>query len=111
PRLPLPMNPSSSALIAALSAIVGEERVKSDADSLSTYGKDWTRVYDPRPTAIVFPASIEEVQALVKYANEHGVALVPSGGRTGLSGGAVAASGEVVVAFDRMNRILDFSPV
>lgn len=105
------MNPSSSALIAALSAIVGEERVKSDADSLSTYGKDWTRVYDPRPTAIVFPASIEEVQALVKYANEHGVALVPSGGRTGLSGGAVAASGEVVVAFDRMNRILDFSPV
>src|SRR5690606_20604749 len=60
---------------------------------------------------IVFPASIEEVQALVKYANEHGVALVPSGGRTGLSGGAVAASGEVVVAFDRMNRILDFSPI
>src|SRR5690606_9697225 len=55
--------------------------------------------------------SRDEVQELGRSATEHGVALVPSGGRTGLSGGAVAASGEVVVAFDRMNRILDFSPV
>jgi len=105
------MNPSSSSLVAALSAIVGDDRVKSDADSLATYGKDWTRAYEPRPAAIVFPASIDEVQALVRYANEQRVALVPSGGRTGLSGGAVATNGEVVVAFDRMNRILDFNPI
>ena len=36
---------------------------------------------------------------------------MPSGGRTGLSGGAVAAQGEVVVSFDRMRRVLDFDPV
>ena len=35
--------------------------------------------------------------------------LVPSGGRTGLSGGAVASQGEIVVSFDRMNKILDFN--
>ena len=35
---------------------------------------------------------------------------MPSGGRTGLSGGAVAANGEIVVSFDRMNRILEFDP-
>ena len=35
--------------------------------------------------------------------------LVPSGGRTGLSGGAVASNSEVVVSFDRMNKILDYS--
>jgi len=56
----------------------------------------------------VFPRSADEVQALVRKAGEAGTALVPSGGRTGLSGGAVAANGEVVVSFDKMNRILDF---
>ena len=55
------------------------------------------------------PASIEAVQAIVKLANELKFALVPSGGRTGLSGGAVAENGEVVIAFDRMNQILEFN--
>src|SRR5699024_4761489 len=43
---------------------------------------------------------------IVRWANQHKVALVPSGGRTGLSAGAVAANGEVVVSFDNMNQIL-----
>ena len=57
----------------------------------------------------MFPRTTEQVQALVRFANEHRVGLVPSGGRTGLSAGAVAANGEIVVAFDCMNRILDFN--
>lgn len=105
------MSLSQQALEAALADVVGAERVKTDGDSCQTFGKDWTRVFDPKPSAIVFPGNTAEVQALVKLANEHGFALVPSGGRTGLSGGAVASNGEVVVAFDRMNRILDFNPV
>lgn len=52
---------------------------------------------------------MEQVQAIVRWANTHKVALVPSGGRTGLSAGAVAANGEVVVAFDYMNQILGFN--
>ena len=104
------MNHSQAELIAALSAIIGEDKVKADAESLSTFGKDWTKVYEPHPSAIVFPSSIEQVQEVVRYANAHQVALVPSGGRTGLSGGAVASMGEVVVAFDRMNKILEFDP-
>ena len=59
---------------------------------------------------MVFPETIDEVVAVTKLANEEGLALVPSGGRTGLSGGAVASNGEVVVSFDRMNRILEFNP-
>lgn len=99
------------ALHDALAGIVGAERVMTDPDSLQRFGRDWTRFSDPAPSAIVFPGSTEDVQALVRWAAEQGVALVPSGGRTGLSGGAVAANAEVVVAFDRMNRILDFSAV
>ncbi len=92
-----------------LKAIVGDDKVKTDADSLETFGKDWTKIYPPNPVAIVFPKTTEQVQAIVKFANEHQVALVPSGGRTGLSAGAVAANGEVVVAFDYMNSISDFN--
>ena len=100
---------SQAELEAQLGAIVGADKVKTDADSLETFGKDWTKIYPPKPAAIVFPKTTEQVQAIVKLANEHQVALVPSGGRTGLSAGAVAANGEVVVAFDHMNQISDFN--
>lgn len=92
-----------------LIAIVGADKVKTDADSLETFGKDWTKIYPPNPSVIVFPKTTSQVQAIVKFANEHQIALVPSGGRTGLSAGAVAANGEVVVAFDYMNGISDFN--
>ena len=100
---------SQAELEIQLKTIVGEDKVKTDADSLETFGKDWTKIYPPNPAAIVFPKTTEHVQAIVKFANEHQVALVPSGGRTGLSAGAVAANGEVVVSFDYMNSITDFN--
>ncbi len=98
-------------LLERLHALVDPGRVLVDDESLRHYGKDWTELYEPAPSAIVFPKSTEQVQALVRFANEHHVGLVPSGGRTGLSAGAVAAHGEVVVAFDSMNEILEFSSV
>ncbi len=99
------------ALIDALQAIVGKDKVKLGEDDLRVFGKDWTTVYPPNPSVIVFPATTEQVQALVRLANEQSLALVPSGGRTGLSGGAMASNGEIVVAFDAMNRISDFDGV
>ena len=86
-------------------------QVLDDAANLKEYGKDWTKHLDPRPSAIVFPKSTEDVKKLVLWARENKVALVPSGGRTGLSGAAVALNGEVVVSFQKMNRILDFDPM
>ncbi|CAM3764422.1 FAD-binding oxidoreductase [Pseudomonas wadenswilerensis] len=97
------------ALIDELMTLVEPGKVLTDAASLEAYGKDWTKHFAPAPSAIVFPKSIEQVQAIVRWANQHKVALVPSGGRTGLSAAAVAANGEVVVAFDYMNQILDFN--
>lgn len=97
------------ALIDELKTLVEPGKVLTDADSLNTYGKDWTKHYAPAPSAIVFPKSVDQVQAIVRWANERKVALVPSGGRTGLSAAAVAAHGEVVVSFDYMNQILEFN--
>lgn len=96
-------------IVAALIEAVGEGKVKSDHETLNSHGRDWTRLYQPKPLAIVFPRTTEDVQAIVQLANQLEFALVPSGGRTGLSGGAVADNGEVVVSFDYMNQILDFS--
>ena len=97
------------AVIEELMTLVDPGKVLTDAASLEAYGKDWTKHYPPAPSAIVFPKTVEQVQAIVRWANAHKVALVPSGGRTGLSAGAVAANGEVVVSFDYMNQILGFN--
>ena len=75
------------------------------------WGTDWTRSFDIAPQAVVFPEHIDELVALVKLAREQSLELVPSGGRTGLSGGAVASNNEVVVSFDRMNQIHGFNRI
>ena len=100
---------TTPAQIEELKTLVEPGKVLTDADSLEAYGKDWTKHFAPAPSAIVFPKSIEQVQAIVRWANAHKIALVPSGGRTGLSAAAVAANGEVVVSFDYMNRIVEFN--
>ena len=97
---------SSIDIIQELSAVVTPEQVAVDPSSLETYGRDWTRFTPPAPTAIVFPRDTADVVAVVECARRCQFALVPSGGRTGLSGGACAANGEVVVSMDKMNDIL-----
>ena len=99
---------SSIDIIQELSAVLAPEQVAVDPASLETYGQDWTRFTPPAPTAIVFPRDTADVVAVVESARRCQFALVPSGGRTGLSGGACAANGEVVVSMDKMNAI---SPV
>ncbi|WLF83289.1 FAD-binding oxidoreductase [Moraxella sp. ZY210820] len=104
------MTTLSAEILSQLSAIVGTERVKTDSDSLTHWGKDYTKHFDPNPSAIVFPSTTEQVQAIIKLANEHHIVITPSGGRTGLSAGAVASNGEIVISMDKMNQILEFFP-
>ena len=96
---------SSINIIQELSAVLTPEQVAIDPASLETYGQDWTRFTAPAPTAIAFPRDTADVVAVVKCARRCKFALVPSGGRTGLSGGACAANGEVVVSMDKMSAI------
>ena len=96
-------------MIAKLQEVLPPQRVTTAREVLDNWGRDWTRSFVVAPSAVVFPETVEEVAAITRLANAEGFALVPSGGRTGLSAGAVASHGEVVVSFDRMNRILDFT--
>ncbi len=100
-----------TAALVELAAQLPHLDLRTNPADLEHYGRDWTRRWTPAPLAIALPSAVADVQALVRWARRHGIALVPSGGRTGLSGGAVAASGELVVSFERMNRVLGFDAV
>lgn len=101
----------STAALLELDSFLKKDQIKTDEESLKYWGKDWTTYFDIKASAILFPHTTEDVAAIVKWARKNKIALVPSGGRTGLSGSAVATQGEVVVSFDQMNKIKDFSAV
>lgn len=108
PKL-VPMETIKSNDLSDLKQFIPEANISTDAESLAHYGRDWTKHFDIRAGAVVFPDSVNQVASLVKWARQKRLALVPSGGRTGLSGGACALNGEVVVSFEKMNKILDFN--
>lgn len=85
--------------------IIGKDEVKTDPDTLRTYGTDWLHAYPPAPCCVVRPRTTGEVASLVAACYAARVPIVPSGGRTGLSGGAAAPNGEVVLSLERMNTI------
>src|SRR4051812_49681311 len=98
----------SDAVVTALARIAAEIRpdlVSQEASELAEYGRDWTRVIAPAPSAIAFPRTTDEVSRLLAICDAEHVAVVPSGGRTGLAGGAVAAQGEIVLSLARMRRM------
>ena len=80
-----------------------------NTEDLLKYGKDWSMNFPANPSAVVFPEKEDQIVKIVNWANETGTPLVPSGGRTGLSSAATAVNKEVVVSFEKMNRILDFN--
>lgn len=94
-----------SAFLERIQAGFPSDFLSTDASDLREFGKDWTRVFNPAPSAIAFPRTTDEVSRLLKICHELDVKVVPSGGRTGLAGGAIAAQGELVLSLKRMNRI------
>lgn len=97
-----------SAILEQLVTRFPETDCRFDNESLQQYGTDWTRFHTVNALAIVFPRSETDIQWLVQFAREHQIALVPSGGRTGLSAAAVATQGEIVVSLERMDSIIEF---
>jgi FAD/FMN-containing dehydrogenase len=90
----------------AFSQILDPARVLDDPSSLHDYGRDRTRVHEPAPSLVLFPKTTEEVVRIAEYCARERLPIVPSGGRTGYAGAAVAAHGEVVVSMGKMDRIL-----
>jgi glycolate oxidase len=91
----------------ALAALVAPSPVLSAPDDLLVYECDGHTLDKAPPSAVVFPTSTEQVVAIVKLANRYGVPFVARGAGTGLSGGALALDGGIVIEMCRMNKILE----
>ena len=93
-------------LAAELADIVGKGAVLTSSEDRMLYEYDGS-VERGAPEAIVFPTTTEEVARLVRWANDHEFAVVPRGAGTGLSGGAVAVQGGLMIGFSRMKQIIE----
>ena len=98
------------ALTDELVELVGEDGVITDPSRLLVYESDALTAYRYPPGAIVFPATTEQAAGVLSALSRHGVAFVPRGAGTGLSGGALAVDGSVLVGTARMDRILELDP-
>src|SRR5690349_24323348 len=89
-----------------LAAVLGPRGCLHRAEDLTLYEYDGG-VDKHRPDLVVFPRTTEDVVAIVRIAREYDVPFVGRGAGTGLSGGAIPLEGGLMIAFARMNRILD----
>ncbi|ROQ38788.1 glycolate oxidase [Frondihabitans sp. PhB188] len=94
--------------VRTLHRVFPADQILTDAGSLERYSHDdaeWAEY--TAPLAVVLAQSTDDVARVVRWAGEHGVRVVPRGAGTGLSGGANAFPGSVVVSLERMNRVLE----
>src|SRR5690349_4401930 len=96
-------------LHAELVAILGADGVVAGAGSLATYEHDGFMVR-ARPLAVCLPRETWQIAAVLRLAAARGLPVTPRGAGTGLSGGATAVAGGLVVATSRMDRLLHLDP-
>jgi glycolate oxidase len=102
----LPLAALPARVVEALRSIVGSEYVLQDPEDLLAYGIDGTWV-EREPQIVVLPNSAQEISAILRLANAERIVVTPRGSASGLSGGALAASGGIALSLTRMNRILE----
>lgn len=95
-----------------LNKLVKKENVLTSLEERYCYAQDSTnsRVEHKLPDAVVFVETVEEVQKVLKYANEHKIPIICRGAGTNMVGACVCDFGGIVLNFSRMNKILDFNP-
>lgn len=92
-------------MIAQLETIVGQSFFFTDLVTRTHYGHDETEDYNFPPAVVVKPGTAEEVSAIIRLANEYKIPVVPIGGRTGLSGGALSIHGGIGLSMERFTNI------
>ena len=97
----------SSELIQKLTAIVGDKYVFTDIETRKNYGHDETEDLSFPPAVVVKPANAQEIAAIMKLANAFYTAVVPIGGQTGLSGGALCVLEGIGLSTERLNKIIE----
>jgi glycolate oxidase len=91
----------------AVAEIVGDAHLLVSDGDLAPYAKDWTRDLVAAPAAVVKPRTTEEVSRLLALCHERTIPVTAQGGRTGMSGGALAVFGGLGLSLERMTSILE----
>jgi glycolate oxidase len=94
-------------IVAALRDIVPGEGVIDTHEQLRAYESDGLTAYRQVPMVVVLPETTEQVSRILKYCHEAGVPVVPRGGGTSLSGGALPLADGVLLGLAKFNRILE----
>ncbi len=103
-------DPIRTSVLDELRAVVGFDWVFTDPHRLLVYELDALTSKPAPPQAVVLPTTTEEVAGIFRILHREGIPVVPRGAGTGLSGGALAVKGGVVVGTSRMTRVLEVDP-
>ena len=93
-------------IVAALTRLVPDGTISRPA-GLAAYDGDALTAYRQAPLVCVLPKTKEQVSAVLRFAAAEGIAIVPRGAGTSLSGGALPRADAILVGLARMNRILE----
>lgn len=97
---------SAADTIAQLSTLIGADAVIGEPARMSGYLNEPRKRFHTEATAVALPTSVEQVQAIVRWANETGTGIIPQGGNTGLVGAQVPLRGdEVIVSLAKLDRV------
>ncbi|NNM27936.1 MAG: FAD-binding protein, partial [Akkermansiaceae bacterium] len=102
---------AGSQLQHSLARLVAPDRVYVDDVHLAAYESDGLTVFRARPRAVVVPETSAEVVAVVRWCHENAVPFVARGSGTSLSGGSLPVEEGIVIALNRLDRILELDPV
>ena len=100
-------NTISETLLNRISTIVGTENCFVDRDQIEKYSHDETEDLIHFPEVVVRPVNPQQISQLMKLCNEYLIPVTPRGGGTGLSGGALAVKGGLLISMEKFNRIID----
>lgn len=93
-------------IVRKLRQILDKPSIIDDETELLVYECDALTLFKNKPDVVVFPRTTEQVAAIVRLADEYRIPFLPRGAGTGLSGGALAIEGGIIIELQRMNRIL-----
>lgn len=94
-------------LISDLTELLGSKNVLTDSTALSVYECDAAPSFKAMPDVVVFADTAQQVSDIVKIANKYNTPFIARGGGTGLSGGMLSIQGGIIIALNRMDRILE----
>jgi glycolate oxidase len=98
-------------IVTALKGLTNPSNVIDSHSAMRVYETDGLTAYRQMPMVVVLPETVGEVSAILAYANENGIRLVPRGAGTGLSGGALPLADAILLGLAKFNRIreIDFA--